>query len=624
MYAAGKRTILVAALALVAALIPLQPTHLVAAPDTLAKLDSLLKVRSAKSNGHSRVIIHLKADASLSVIDGLVKRAAGGAIGRRLAAIGGRVAYVSNGLLKQLAANPLVERITLDREVIGATERTGATVGASAVRQQLGYDGTGVGVAIIDSGVAAWHDDLSDAGTGQRVTRFVDFVEGITTPHDDYGHGTHVAGIIAGNGFDSDGARTGIAPGANLVVLKVLDDTGRGHISDVIAAIDYAIAERGALNIRVINLSVASGVYESYLTDPLTLAAERAVKAGIVVVAAAGNNGRTSSNLTQYGGITSPGNSPWVLTVGASSHMGTAARGDDTVARFSSRGPSAIDYRAKPDLVAPGVGIESLSNPDSTLFASHPASRLGGTRPAPEYPYMSLSGTSMAAPVVTGAVALMLQANPGLTPNAVKAILQYTAEVYPNHDPLTEGAGFLNARGATELAKYFAAPNTSEYPDSTGWGRQVTWGNRQFWGGRLTPDANAWSLNARWGTWWAGGQTIWWGLRCGNSDCSQTQGKWRVDSSNVRNVVWGSVCSGADCSTEWRIEIVNSTDDGETVVWGTDNGETVVWGTDGGETVVWGTGDGETVVWGTGDGETVVWGTSCSDASCQPVIWSER
>src|SRR5204862_5569448 len=177
-----------------------------------------------------------------------------------------------------------------------------------------------------------------------------------------------VAGIVAGSGADSSGARTGIAPGANLVVLKVLDASGQGRISDVIEAINYAIENRDALNIRVINLSIAAGVYESYYSDPLTLAARAAVQAGIVVVASAGNFGRSADGRGQYGGITAPGNAPWVLTVGATSHMGTTDRSDDTIAPFSSRGPTAIDKLPKPDLVAPGVGIESLRSPGSTLY----------------------------------------------------------------------------------------------------------------------------------------------------------------------------------------------------------------------------------------------------------------
>ena len=138
-------------------------------------------------------------------------------------------------------------------------ERTGATVGSTFVQDTLGLDGTGVGIAIIDSGVASWHDDLGSS----RVTRFADFVNYQSSAYDDYGHGTHVAGIIAGDGHDSDGRRRGIAPGATLLVEKVLDASGEGYISNVIAAIDYAIANKDALHLRVINLSVAAGVYES-------------------------------------------------------------------------------------------------------------------------------------------------------------------------------------------------------------------------------------------------------------------------------------------------------------------------------------------------------------------------
>ena len=597
-----------------AILTPLDATHLAASPDALRKLDRVLQARTRQLSGSSRVIVRTGPTASPNGIGSLI-RGAGGIPGRELSTSASYVATVPNAVLRMLAASPHVERVSLDRDVVGAMERTGTTVGAVAVRQDLGFDGAGVSVAVIDSGITNWHDDLSDRGVGQRVVQFVDFVGGVATPRDDYGHGTHVAGIIVGNGVDSDGARTGIAPGAHLVALRVLDETGRGHISDVIAAIDYAVANRDALNIRVINLSVATGVYESYTTDPLTLAAERAVRAGITVVAAAGNNGRSPEGHPQYGGITAPGNAPWVLTVGASSHMGTVARVDDTIAAFTSRGPTALDHRAKPDIVAPGIGIESLSTPGSSLYASAAAYLLPGTTTTPPLPYQSLSGTSMSAPVVSGTVALMLQANPTLTPNAVKAILQYTAEVYPDYDPLTEGAGFVNARGAVELAKYLANASTSAYPDSSRWGTALIWGNRLVKGGRLTAGANAWQVSVTWGAERSPeGQLISWGTRCSSEDCSSLGGKWRADNAFSRNVVWGSMCDGADCDVSWSFELVHSTDDGETVVWGTDDGETVVWGTD----------DGETVVWGTDEGETVVWGTACTDPSCTPVIWGRR
>jgi len=221
----------------------------------------------------------------------------------------------------------------------------------------------------------------------------------------------------------------------------------------VIAALDYVVSHKNALNIRVANLSVATGVYESYNADPLTLAARSAVDAGIVVVAAAGNNGRDPNGQTHYGGITAPGNAPWVLTVGASSHVGTIDRADDTIAAFSSRGPTAVDRIVKPDLVAPGVGIESLSDPASAFYTTKSPYLLSGTVATSYLPYLSLSGTSMSAPVVSGTVALMLQASPSLSPRQVKAILQHTAESSPQYDRLTEGAGFLNAMSAVALAR---------------------------------------------------------------------------------------------------------------------------------------------------------------------------
>ena len=413
-----------------------------------SRLDHELRDRARASRGNSRVILRLKPGTPAGGADAAI-RGMRGIAGRRLASVGGQVAYVPDSALETLGRLPQVASVSLDRRVHGTLERTGATVGANWVFQNLGVDGTGVGIAVIDSGVANFHDDLA-AG---RVTRFVDFVNFQSAPYDDYGHGTHVAGIIAGDGHDSEGRRRGIAPGATLLVEKVLDATGQGYISNVIAAIDYAIANKDALNIRVINLSVAAGVYESYTTDPLTLAAKRAVDAGIVVVSAAGNLGKNAQGEMQYGGIGAPGNAPWVITVGASSHNGTTDRSDDTIAGFSSRGPSAIDFQAKPDIVAPGVGIESIAEAGSTLWNTKPTARLSGTVPTASEPYLSLSGTSMSAPVVSATIALMLQANPSLTPNAVKAILQFTAESHPGYDSMAQGAGFLNARAAVEMAQ---------------------------------------------------------------------------------------------------------------------------------------------------------------------------
>ena len=269
-----------------------------------------------------------------------------------------------------------------------------------------------------------------------------------------------------------------------------------------------------------------------------------------------------------------------------------------SVAAFSSRGPDAIDYRAKPDLVAPGVGIESLSAPGSRLYTTMGPYLLAGTVATSYLPYLSLSGTSMATPVVAGTVALMLQANPNLTPNAVKAILQFTAELRPGNDRLTEGAGFLNAKGAVELASYLGSPSSLPYPAADAWSRQIIWGNHLFGGGRLTAGANAWSASVAWGDTSTRNGAVTWGVR--------DDGDAWTFSLDAPNIVWGDTCGGGDCPGPWTVAA---------------NGHAVTGASDG-DTVVWGTNDGDTVVWGTStDADTVVWGTSCGDPSCEPVIW---
>ena len=499
-------------------------------------------------------------------------RAARGTPGRRLASVGGQVADIPDASLDALSHVPGVDGISLDRRIEGTLERTGATIGATWVRGNLGLDGTGVGVAIVDSGVANWHDDLGN----DRVMRFVDFVNFQPLAYDDYGHGTHVAGIIAGSGYDSGGRRSGIAPGATLLVEKVLDASGEGYISNVIAAIDYAIAYKDQLHLRVLNLSVAAGVYESYTTDPLTLAAKRAVDAGLVVVTAAGNLGKDAQGRPQYGGVGAPGNAPWVITVGASSHMGTIDRSDDTVASFSSRGPTAIDRQAKPDVVAPGVGIESLAEAGSTLYNTKPLMRLWGTVRTATEPYISLSGTSMASPVVSGTIALMLQANPSLTPNLVKAILEYTAETRPGYDGLTEGAGFLNARGAVELAQKVASGGatldaSAPQDDPTPWSRHVIWGNSVVSGDAL--GAGAWATDVTWGadagkisSTVADVVNLVWGAACGGANCDP--------STQNNGLTWGTACeSGAVCDPA-------AGSDADLILWGAnavDPADDIVW-----------------------------------------------
>jgi serine protease AprX len=624
-------------------------------PTDNPKLDRKLNDRSDRGGvGLSRVIVTMKPGVDIDGLEYLAKYAA--KRGRTLNIISGQVVELPNFMLRRLADDKRVLSIVHDRKTGGEMNRSAIVSGARAVQDLLGYDGAGVGVAVIDSGVTAWHDDLTYQGNdsrvkvvaGQRTVKFVDFVNGRTTPYDDNGHGSHVAGIILGNGRDTFGARAGIAPAANLISLKVLDDHGGGYISNVIAALEWAVTNKVQYKIRVINLSVGAAVSESYTTDPLCLAAKRAVDAGIVVVTAAGNLGKNAAGQVQYGGITAPGNAPWVLTVGAYSHEGTLTRTDDKMGLYSSRGPTAHDFGAKPDVVATGTGIVSLSVANSLFYQTKAAYLLKGSLNTGAFkPYLSLTGTSMAAPMVAGTVALMLEANPNLTPNLVKAIIEYTAQDY-HYNALTQGAGFLNSKGAVDLAKFLKAPQAGQhYPTSNKWSRAINWGNLKLKKGLITPTANAWALSTVWGADTNNsGENIVWGTAChGNNnnndpncenivwgtatDTSNENIVWgSADDSNRENIVWGSECHGDDCDgVVWGMACSGSGSGSGSGSNNDSNCENIVWGTAGDcpvgdlncENIVWGTsgecpvGDlnCENIVWGTNaDVPSTVWGSS--------------
>ncbi len=314
-----------------------------------------------------------------------------------------------------------------------------------------GLTGAGVTVAVIDSGL------LQDGGGTSRIKTTRDFTTGNTNPPavaplDGYGHGTHVAGLI---GSDKAEAK-GVAPGVSYVSLKVLSNLGVGATSHVINAIQWAVANRTTYGIDIINLSLGHPIFEPAATDPLVQAVEAAVRAGIVVVTSAGNNGvNPTTGLVGYAGISSPGNAPSAITAGAMKTQDTTTRTDDLVADYSSRGPTWYDGYAKPDVVAPGHRLVGPAATNQTLYTLFPANRLtlGGR------PYLKLSGTSMAAAVTSGSVALMLEgakATFGVKPpaNAVKAMLQHTAfpmgdaTATPYHG-LAQGAGARECRGRT-------------------------------------------------------------------------------------------------------------------------------------------------------------------------------
>src|ERR1017187_7806304 len=315
-------------------------------PAHLAKFSSALS-RHTGSNGLVTVIVQFRQMPGSSSLTNFQRR--GAALQSRLHTIRAVTMRVPAGMLPVLAKDPNVLYITPDRNVTltAVNEGYATAVEADVAAAQYAFDGTGVGVAVIDSGVAD-HPDLHDATNATRVVYSQSFVAGDTTAADKFGHGTHVAGLIGGTGANSGSANgysanyAGMAPGGKLINLRVLDQNGSGTDSQVIAAIQQAIALKDTYNIRVINMSLGRPVFESYTLDPVDQAVEAAWKAGIVVVAAAGKNGRYVP--TQgFGTIGVPGNDPAVITVGATMTAMTPTRVDDRIASYSSKGPVAID-----------------------------------------------------------------------------------------------------------------------------------------------------------------------------------------------------------------------------------------------------------------------------------------
>src|SRR2546423_884192 len=309
----------------------------------------IVRASSKVNNGH-----HAERAAAA------VKRAQG-KVGRGLSIVGGASALLTGEEILALANDQDVAFVSLD-EVVTATfdPLDGAAlasspgiveVGAPEAWRQLRVTGKGIGVAILDSGIAP-HPDLAG-----RIVASVDFTSGgpgaLVAPADPGGHGTHVAGLVAGDGTASGGAYAGVAPGANLIDVRVISATGSTNVSTLIAGLQWVLAHRVTYNIRVVNLSAGRPATTSYRDDPLATAVEVLVFAGITVVVSAGNEG------PQAGTITSPGNDPFVITVGGIDDSGTAATGDDALASWSSRGVTPIDGLAKPDLVAPGRGFAS-------------------------------------------------------------------------------------------------------------------------------------------------------------------------------------------------------------------------------------------------------------------------
>lgn len=325
------------------------------------------------------------------------------------------------------------------------------------------YTGSNVRIAVIDSGISE-HSDLWSGGQSRIVAK-ANFGPTSSTPDDDYGHGTHVAGIMSGNGARSSGKYMGVAPDSRLVDIKVTDDKGSGSTSNLVAGLQWLLNNKATYNIRIANLSINSSVPDSYLTSPLCAAVEVLWFNGIVVVVSAGNAGG--------GKLNPPANDPFVITVGSADDQGTASTTDDTLSSFSGYNITEDGF-AKPDLLAPGRNIISLlSADDNNLATDHASNKLSGSE---GYYYYKMSGTSMASAVVAGAVAILLQKESSLTPDQVKYRLMHTAKSFTTGQPCAAGAGYLDIYAATHTYT-IASTNTGIKANQLLWtgSSPVTW-----------------------------------------------------------------------------------------------------------------------------------------------------
>jgi serine protease AprX len=549
------------------------------------------------------VIVTTVGDAGDSDED--AARASGAVVGHRFGALRGYSARVPAGSLRSLARGKNVLRVSYDFPVRAFNDLNYVTVGADLASRTpgpsgTGLDGRGVTVAVVDSGIAD-HPDIGDRQVAE--VEIVGHEKGFADP---YGHGTHVAGIIAGNGASSSDASSfrrfnGIAPRARLVSVRVLDESGSGRVSDVLAGIDWVVLNKDRYDIRVMNLSLGHPVEQSFTTDPLCRAVERAWKAGIVVVAAAGNEG-----VGGYATIHSPGNDPYVITVGASNNYRTASRSDDILTSYTSRGPTFLDHIVKPDLVAPGNRTISLRAEGSTLDTSYPSLRVkqGEYRSDPDTadldsPYFQLSGSSMSAGVISGMVALMIQADGTLTPDTVKARLMKSAEKHLDSDIFTEGAGFADLEAALKLSGVAGAPALSPMAAWTGTGILLQ-DPGSLWKGE-----EEWSADALWGYDPLRGTGALWADSAVWEDSAQAASEGMPPGSAAANsVVWGGGRQSSGSAT------------GSSVVWGGGlKADSVIWG--GGlraDSVVWGGGlKADSVIWGGGlQADSVIWGGGAS------------
>jgi serine protease AprX len=466
---------------------------------------SITGVPAASAAATESVIV--TASGLLSPVTAVLE--VGGSVQTQFHLINGVIASIPTAAAAVLDALPGIS-ITPDAQVSlqDVPESTGPHAPSDAFLTQTGASqlaaagdtGQGVTVAVVDTGI----DQLPDFSG--RLIGGVDLTGGGNPFQDGYGHGTFVAGLIAGDGASSNGQYSGEAPGANLVSIKVAGANGLTDVGTIIQGLQWAVDNQALYQIKVLNLSLGFQSNESTVINPLDLAVSAVWDAGITVVASAGNAGPFN------GTILSPGDDPMVITVGALDDMGAAtdSTGGDEMTNFSSVGPTSPDGWVKPDLVTSGRSVVSLAAPGSTLVSTYPSAQIGAAN-------FTGSGTSFSTAITSGAVALILADNPGLTPDQVKARLLGTTNPGPVGNPFVDGHGALNVYAAATSGPMdlnqsgLVLPALAGLPVSLSSARPFDTWNAQLWSG-LAPGqlpSNGWTWGGVAWNRWAWGGAFW-------------------------------------------------------------------------------------------------------------------
>ena len=394
------------------------------------KIDSSL-LKKTRTLGISKVpaIVFINKDKSTACRSYLQSK--GVNIKYELPLINAYAVELDSSKLEETARSEIVEYISDDVKMTSLLNVAAQEVGAR-IANDTGYTGDGIGIAVLDTGI---YPHLDFTRPWNRIIAFKDFVNNRENPYDDNGHGTFTAGVAAGSGYSSGGRYKGIAPEADLIAVKVMDENGSGNSSDILAGMQWVADHQKEYNIRIMSLSLGAKPTESRF-DPLAAAVEAVWEKGVVVIAAAGNSGPKQNT------IATPGISPMIITVGAVDDKRTTDYRDDKIASFSSRGPIK-GRQIKPDVVAPGVDIMAAkTDPEYT----------GGLRSvAMKEPYTRMSGTSVATPIVSGAAALLLSKNPKMAPSELKNSIMRNAFSMDGVNKFSQGSGILDIKKCMDI-----------------------------------------------------------------------------------------------------------------------------------------------------------------------------